>query len=183
MMAATEEPSKHTVEDFALAPSHVPEDTVDLIHLVRVIAAEASSVIPGQSGSVQAIAERTGLSVARVREVLTHPDYRALLHQSLRDRAISHMHAGVDTMHELIQDPEQKPLVKVQAMRALTAAYTAVSGAEQPHRQDVGKAAFESIIKVIAERKKALDVSQKLNRITIDPEHEASRNEADRQEG
>src|SRR5690606_41017753 len=64
---------------------------------------------------------------------------------------------------------------------ALTAAYTAVSGAEQPHRQDVGKAAFESIIKAIAERKKALDVSQKLNRITID--HEASRNEADRQEG
>lgn len=161
--------SKLSVEDVVLSPHGVPDDVVELIHVVRVIAAEVSTAIPGQSGSVGAIAERTGLSVDRVRTVLAHPDYRAMLCQSLKDQCVAVLNGAMDEMRTLIHESD-KPMVKINATRAVIAAYSAINGAEKPHQKDLGQLAFEEMMAEVVSMKKAeVELKQSILRVTVDP--------------
>jgi hypothetical protein len=164
-------------EDLVLDVHGVPRDTIEAIQCARIVAAELTTIVPGQSGSLGAVAERTGYSLYTVQQMVASPRYRQLLRDGLLHRLHSSIDRAISSMDDIVENAE-KASDRIAATKTLTGIYTAISSVQEANAQDASELAFTQLFDRIQQR-------QRLRRITIGPDDqpEGSRHEDPGPEG
>lgn len=95
---------------------------------------------------IEAIAKETGLSVPRVRDLMSSEDFESYIAPVLRRKCGALLGRGVEVMSGIVECDAAKPSDRISAFKALTSMYGAVAKSEEAH---LAKSDREQLLNVL----------------------------------